>query len=224
MSDLPQGTLGYAIDDEHLDELANGDDPLELMSRFRDAVPTFNEQIKPDQIIAVVNQGSVGSCQGNALAGALQISGGRWVATEHGMCLDAKWPYVSKYDPKEPAGIDYPFKLKVSRPFRNADELVSWIKLGLPVQTGVRWGREMNQERVTSASRSGGGHSTCLWCMDGNDIYNINSWGKSWNGDGLQTWTQSALQEMITRGGTFIGYSPERFEYPEPEPISLQVN
>ena len=159
MSDLPQGTLGYAIDDEHLDELANGDDPLELMSRFRDAVPTFNEQIKPDQIIAVVNQGSVGSCQGNALATVFQIcyflatgrfevfsraagyylaqrkdgirgdrgstlSGGRWVATEHGMCLDAKWPYVSKYDPKEPAGIDYPFKLKVSRPFRNADELV----------------------------------------------------------------------------------------------------
>ena len=258
MSELPQGTLGYAIDDEHLDELAGGDDPIELMSHFADAVPSFNEQIKPDDIVKVVNQGSVGSCQGNALATVFQIcyflatgrfevfsraagyylaqrkdgirgdrgstlSGGRWVATEHGMCLDSDWEYVARYNPKEPPGIDYQFKLKVSRPFRDADELVAWIKLGLPVQTGVRWGREMNQERVTSASRSGGGHSTCLWCMDGADIYNINSWGKGWNGDGLQTWTKSALQQMISRGGTFIGYSPERFEYPKPEPITFEV-
>ena len=256
MSELPQGSLGYLIEDENFDDLEKGEEHVEMLSSFASKVPTFNEQINPTDIVKVVHQGSVGSCQGQALATVFQIcfflatgrreffsasagyylsqrkdnirgdrgstlSGGRWVATEHGMCLAKDWPYEAVYDPSEPDGLKYSFKLRVSKPFKKAEDIVEWIKAGLPVQSGVRWGSEMNKEVVKRASKRGGGHSTCLWTMRGDDINNINSWGDSWNGDGIHCWTIDALQEMIDNGGTFIGYSPERFEYPDQKPITF---
>jgi hypothetical protein len=261
MIELPQGELGYRIEDENHKELEKGYDHQDLLRAFKEVKPDFNEQINPTDIVKVVHQGKVGSCQGQSLATVFQIcfylatgrfnffsaaagyylsqkndrerglrirgdhgstlSGGRWVATEHGMCLDSDWPYVAKYNPEQPEGIEFPFKLSVSKPFKKADDVIEWIKSGLPVQTGVRWGKEMNREEVTSASRSGGGHSTCLWTMKGEDINNINSWGESWNGDGVHVWTQDALAEMIDRGGTFVGYSPEGFDFPDLEPIKF---
>lgn len=258
MSELRQGNLGYNIEDENHDDLSKGDEPEVLMASFADKVPQFNEQIDPTGIAVVLNQGSLGSCQGHALSMVFQIcfflatgrqaifsraagyylsqrkdgikgdrgstlSGGRWVATEHGMCTEEHWPYKEKYDPSEPENIPYQYRLKVSRPFKKVDEIVDWIKLGLPVQTGVRWGREMNVEVVEKASKRGGGHSTCLWTMRGDHINNINSWGQSWNGDGVHCWSLAAIEEMLEHGGIFVGYAPEGFEYPDPEPIAIEV-
>jgi hypothetical protein len=258
MSELRQGLLGYNIDDENHDDLANGDEPELLMSAFADKIPSFNEQIDPTDIAIVLNQGSLGSCQGHSLSMVFQIcyylatgstaifsraagyylsqrkdgikgdkgstlSGGRWVATEHGMCCEEHWPYIDKYNPTEPDGVPYQYKLKVSRPMKTVDEIVNWIKLGLPVQTGVRWGREMNTEVVEKASKRGGGHSTCLWTMRGEHINNINSWGQTWNGDGVHCWSVAAIEEMLDNNGIFVGYSPDGFDYPEPEAITIEV-
>lgn len=261
MSQLPQGTLGYIIEEEDHEDLAKGDEPEVLMGAFAEKVPSFNSQIDPTDVVVVLSQGILGSCQGHSLSTVFQIcyylatgrtalfsraagyylsqrndkergvrlrgdsgstlSGGRWVATQHGMCLEEDWPYITKYDPTEPEGIEYNYKLKVSRPFKKVDEIVDWLKLGLPVQTGVKWGKEMNTEVVQSASKRGGGHSTCLWTMRGELVSNINSWGKSWNGDGVQAWSLSALQEMLDHGGIFVGYSPDGFDYPDPKPLTF---
>ena len=258
MRELRQGELGYDIDNENLDDLNKGEEPVVLMGAFENMIPDFNCQIDPTTIAIVLNQGSLGSCQGHSLSTVFQIcyflatgrtaifsraaayylsqrkdkirgdrgstlSGGRWVATEHGMCLEEHWPYIERYDPKEPDGVPYQYKLKVSRPFKTVEEIVEWIKLGLPVQTGVRWGREMNTEVVEKASKRGGGHSTCLWSMRGDHCNNINSWGQSWNGDGVHCWSLAAIEEMLDHGGIFVGYSPDGFDYPDPEPLTIQV-
>ena len=151
------------------------------------------------------------------------LSGGRWVATQHGMCTESEWPYPSRYNPREPSGIDYRYKLRVSRPFRDIDETMEWLKLGLPVQTGVTWGSNMNKEYVTRPSSSGGGHSTVLWCHAPNtDPRNINSWGANWNGDGVHTWSVDALASMLRSSrSSFIGYSPDEMMYPPPEPLGV---
>ncbi len=256
-SELPQGRRGYAFEQEDLDDLEKGEEHQEMLASFQAEVPEFNTQIDPTDIARIVNQGSVGSCQGQALATVFQIcfflatgrrykfsaaagyylsqrkdgirgdrgstlSGGRWVATEHGMCLDEDWPYVARYNPKEPSGASYSFKLKVSKPFKDAESLWNWLDSGLPVQTGVRWGSEMNREVVTRASRGGGGHSTVLWTKRDDNANNINSWGSSWNGDGVHCWTKDAVAQMIRNGGTFIGYSPEGFSYPDLKPITFE--
>ena len=49
------------------------------------------------------------------------LNGGRWVATQHGLCLESHWAYPSRYNPKEPSGINYPFKLVASKPTRDID-------------------------------------------------------------------------------------------------------
>tara|TARA_B100000085_G_C18454823_1_gene476430 strand:+ start:54 stop:839 length:786 start_codon:yes stop_codon:yes gene_type:complete len=257
MSDLPQGELGYAIEQEDFAELDKGEEHEEMLASFRMELPEFNINIDPTDIAKVVNQGSVGSCQGQSLATIFQIcfflatgrreffsaaagyylsqkkdgirgdrgstlSGGRWVATEHGMCLDKEWPYVARYNPREPSDVKYVYKLKVSKPFKDADSIWAWLESGLPVQTGVRWGSEMNREVVKRASSRGGGHSTCLWTKRGDNANNINSWGSTWNGDGVQCWTKDAVAQMLRNGGTFIGYSPAGFAYPNLEPVTFE--
>lgn len=256
--ELPQGPLGYAIDEENRDALEDGDDPGELMSAFSAVKPDLNVQAMPTGVVTILNQGNQGACQGHALATVFQIcyflstgrlerfsraaayylsqrfdgirgdrgstlSGGRKVATEHGLCLEKYWPYPSRYNSREPSSAagNYEFKLKVSRPFRNVDEAMGWLKLGLPIQTGIRWGSSMNREVVTSPSRSGGGHSTTLWTLEGDDPRNINSWGKNWNGDGVHVWRRDVFAQMLAdRYSTFVGYAPEGMAYPTPEPIA----
>lgn len=153
------------------------------------------------------------------------LSGGQWVATQHGMCLDADWPYPSRYNPDMPPSANgkFNFKLKATKPLQDIDALVEWIDLGLPVQLGITWNNSCDKEVVTSySSRSGGGHSTVFWQRRASgNIVNINSWGTRWNGDGVHEWTVDSVKAALKgRWNVFIGYAPDGMSFPNPQALS----
>lgn len=143
------------------------------------------------------------------------LSGGQKVATENGLCVEKDWPYPTKYDANVPT-TRFPFKLKSAQPSNNPAEIRQALDLGLPVQTGVAWTRELDQEIVTkyTGRASFGGHSTVLWCHK-----NINSWGVDWCEDGCSDWS-TALDEIVTYpGNTFVIYAPDEMTTPSIEEI-----
>lgn len=149
------------------------------------------------------------------------LSGGQRVATDHGMCPEYAWPYPSSYRPNEPSGINYEYKLAVSKPITDIDTLYEVIDLGLPVQTGMIWDSSCDQEVVSNyVGRGGGGHSTVWWTKtESGNVRNINSWGKNWNGDGIHEWTRSSLARALSnRSNVFICYAPDNMLYPLPPP------
>lgn len=149
------------------------------------------------------------------------LSGGQWVATQHGMCLETDWRYPSSYYPQEPPNVPYLYKLKVTRPMRTAKEVTDWIDAGLPVQTGIYWNDSCSREVVNNWRPGGGGHSTCLWqrAQSGN-VNNLNSWGPQWNGDGVHEFTEGSIARMLADSNTtLIGYAPDEMSFPDQEPI-----
>lgn len=152
------------------------------------------------------------------------LSGGQWVATQHGMCLDKDWPYPSRYSPGMPAAAQgkFQFRLQTTKPFRDAESMVAWLRLGLPIQTGLTWDSSCDEEVVDNYSgRSGGGHSTVFWQMkDNGNVRMINSWGK-WSGDGCNEWTIESIRRTLSnRWTTYIGYAPDGMSFPTPNPLS----
>ncbi len=149
------------------------------------------------------------------------LSGGNWVATQHGLCLEEDWPYTRRYDPTEPRGIQYNYRLKVSRPFRQVQEVLDWVDSGLPVQIGLMWNDSCSREVVNNWRPGGGGHSTFYWlrAQSGN-VNNINSWGERWNGDGMHEWTEASIDRALKHQWTvMIGYAPDEMTYPQQDPI-----
>jgi hypothetical protein len=152
------------------------------------------------------------------------LSGGQYVATEHGICLESDWPYPSRYDPSEPKFAKYFYKLKVTRPMRTVAEVVDWIDSGLPVQIGLSWNDSCSREIVNNwRGGGGGGHSTCYWLRSAaGNVKNINSWGPTWNGDGIHEWTESSIDAALRHPWTvMIGYAPEQMSFPDQEVIGL---
>lgn len=153
------------------------------------------------------------------------LSGGQWVATENGLCLEKDWPYPKSYNPTEPSGVKYAYKLKTTRPMESMADINDWINSGLPIQIGIAWNNSCNQEVVSNyaASTNSGGHSTFFWlrAKSGN-IRNINSWGKDWNGDGVHEWTEASIERALKHRFTvMIGYAPEAMSFPEQDPIGV---
>lgn len=248
------GRLGYAIEKENQASLmANGVEPKLLMQRYKEQFPAFNASADMLDIINVLDQGQVGSCQGQSLCKMFQIcfylatgrivnfsamcgyiiaqrfdgldgrdvgstlSGGQRVATEHGMCLEADWRYTGRYDSSVP-NVAFPFKLASAQPTNDPALIKEALSLGLPVQTGMAWNNELERERVESYTGAGaqGGHATSLWLDK-----HLNSWGSGWNGDGLSSWSDRALEQIVThRGNTFVIYAPDGMDYPDLEPIN----
>ncbi len=152
------------------------------------------------------------------------LSGGQWVATQHGMCLDADWPYVAKYNPKMPdsARNKFLFKLQTTKPFRDVQSMLEWLEQGLPIQTGLLWGSSCEQEVVDNYSlRGGGGHSTVFWQLKpSGNVRMINSWG-NWMQDGCNEWTvESIAKTLKTNQTVYIGYAPDGMSFPNPTPIA----
>lgn len=244
--------FGYAIEKEDHGYLqSNGDEPAVLMQRFRESFPKFNVRANPLGLVDIVDQGSVGSCQGQSLAQVFSIcyflatgrkqwfsamaaylhsqrfdgllgrdvgstlSGGERVATEHGLCLAKDWPYEPVYTGRIRPGIEYPFKLRASKPTKDVAVIREALALGLPVQIGITWGREMDAEHVEDyAGSGGGGHAVVLWLGK-----LINSWG-NWNGDGMSTISDRALDQMVRhRTNTFVIYAPDAMSFPGLEPV-----
>lgn len=153
------------------------------------------------------------------------LSGGQWVATQHGLCLESDWPYPQRYNPGQPpsASGKFNFKLKATKPLTEIDAITAWLDSGLPVQTGLTWNSTCDQEVVSNySSRSGGGHSTVFWQRRASgNIVNINSWGTQWNGDGVHEWTiDSVMAALQGRNNVFIGYAPDGMSFPQPAAIS----
>jgi hypothetical protein len=153
------------------------------------------------------------------------LSAGQWVATQHGMCLETDWPYPSRYNPAMPdtAQGKFTFKLQTTKPFRDLDSMLDWLKRGLPVQTGLTWNGSCDEEVVDDYNgRSGGGHSTVFWQLrPSGNIVNINSWGGRWNGDGLHEWTPDSIRRTLeNRWTTYIGYAPDGMSFPTPDPLA----
>ena len=141
------------------------------------------------------------------------LSGGQKVATEHGICREKAWPYTGEYDRRVKAK-EFPFRLKSAQPTNDPAQIWSALSLGLPIQTGVAWTRELEQEIVTgyTGKSSFGGHSTTLWCGK-----NINSWGDQWLVDGCNDWS-AALDKIVTHpGNTFVIYAPDEMSMPAVE-------
>lgn len=151
------------------------------------------------------------------------LNGGRKVATIHGLCLEEDWRYPSQYDPTEPPNVPYLYKLKVTKPFATLNEVIDWIDAGLPIQTGMAWNASCQKEIVDAYRSGGGGHSTVFWLRSQlNNIKMPNSWGESWNGDGINEWTEASIAAVLRdRMATLIGYAPDGIEYPLPPPIAL---
>lgn len=66
---LPQGRLGYAIEQERqyiLEE--HGQDPNQMLMQFKDAFPQTDINANPLGAVDILNQGNQGSCQGHSLA------------------------------------------------------------------------------------------------------------------------------------------------------------
>ena len=153
------------------------------------------------------------------------LSGGQWVATQNGMCLEADWPYPSRYNPGMPPSAQnkFLFKLQTTKPFRDLDSMLAWLDEGLPIQTGLTWNNSCDQEVVANYDgRSGGGHSTVFWQRRASgNVVNINSWGRRWAGDGVHEWTPDSIKKALAgRWTVFIGYAPAGMSFPDPQVLS----
>ena len=152
------------------------------------------------------------------------LSGGQWVATQHGLCLESEWKYPSEYDPREPnPKPNYDFKLVSAKPTNDPRLIREALDMGLPVQDGIKWTSEVSQSIVTNYSGrgGGGGHSTTLWLKNGENYIRDNSWG-NWDGDGCNENTPRALDQQVEFGGnTHIIYAPEGMIYPELAPAKI---
>ena len=250
------GKFGYAIDKENRQSLIDGGiEPRQLMARFTAKFPKFNTSADPLGVVNILDQGQIGSCQGQSLAKMFQIcyfletgrvenfsamagyivaqrfdglrgdvgstlSGGQLVATKHGICLESDWPYPSRYS-AEIVAKKFEFKLASAQPTNDPDLILEALALGLPVQTGMAWNNQLEQEHVTSYNGRGaqGGHATTLWLGK-----HINSWGNGWNSDGCSTWSEQALRDIVThRGNTFVIYAPDGISHPDLPDIEINI-
>lgn len=151
------------------------------------------------------------------------LSGGQWVATQHGMCLEEEWKYPSRYNPSEPAGVKYRFKLVASQATSDWETIQEALDLGLPVQDGIPWNNEVSRTLVTNYTgrMAMGGHSTTIWTKKGENYRRINSWG-NWDGDGCNENTPRAMQQQVEhRSASHVIYAPEGMIYPELAPVSV---
>ena len=152
------------------------------------------------------------------------LSGGQWVATQHGLCLESDWPYPSRYNPGMPpsATNKFLFKLQTTKPFKDFDSMAEWLDQGLPIQIGLDWGPSCDKEIVDNYKPGGGGHSTVFWQRRASgNVVNINSWGRRWAGDGVHEWTPDSIKRALSaRWTVFIGYAPAGMSFPNPKPLS----
>jgi len=148
------------------------------------------------------------------------LSGGQYVATQHGLCLEKDWPYPSRYNPAEPQGVSYPFKMVAAQPTSDIELITRALDMGLPVQDGIIWDSSVSRTISTDyKGTGGGGHSTTLWTKRGENYRRINSWGL-WDGDGCNENTPRSLKQQVEhRYSSHVIYAPAGMIYPEQEPV-----
>ena len=148
------------------------------------------------------------------------LSGFRRVATNHGLPLESDWPYPGRYNPAQPAGIEFPFKAQSTTPIKSVDEFDAWIRRGLPVHAGFGWNSSCEKPVVDRYRAGGGGHAVMFWQMSGDNYRMLNSWGK-WQRQGWNEWSSKAIDDLLRdRWTVFIGYAPDGMSFPKPEQLA----
>jgi len=152
------------------------------------------------------------------------ISGAQKLATTVGLCLESEWPYVPRYNPSEPAGCNFDYRVAATKPIKSLDDFDAWIKLGLPVHVGTSWNSSCDGTIVDNYNpdmRNSGGHAIMFWNMVNGNYRMLNSWGGNWNKDGQNEWTPRAIEIMLRhKWAVAIGYAPTAMMFPNLEPIN----
>lgn len=183
------------------------------------AVPTTSlKSIRHTRHVPVFDQGQVGSCTGNAGAGALSTSPFVHRFTEHralelysaAEVLDGDGPYPPNDNGSSGLSIAKVCKAQgligsYSHCF-TPDAVYAALQAG-PVLVGVSWRTGFDTPaadgRMAYTGRSRGGHELC---MDEIDVENqrvwvTNSWGVGWGVSGRAYWTWSDFAKILADQG-----------------------
>ena len=155
------------------------------------------------------------------------IDGGFKLAKQ-GICLESDWPYPSRYDPRIPAGYENFVKYRIAghSPINSYDDAIKHLGLVGPVDIGIMWGSEIDQQVSrtgiisTYTGNGGGGHAVLIggytsknW--DGSALSEphlilYNSWSTRWGRQGECLVTKRAFNAMAShRWSVMGGHIPE---------------
>ena len=153
------------------------------------------------------------------------IQGGCELAENIGICLESVWPYPSSYRPGRPSGWESSVKYKTQghSPIRDAEEGLKHLAFAGPLDIGIIWGSEIDQqvgrngiiENYTGSG--GGGHAVCIGGYTNKDwngqslselhFILYNSWSSRWGKDGKCLVKQSAFNSMCKhRYNVLVGH------------------
>lgn len=142
------------------------------------------------------------------------IDGGCKLAEQIGIPLERDWPYPSRYNPARPSGYEQMVKYKTSghSPINSADDAIKHLAFHGPVDIGIIWGGEMDQQASRNGivssytGRGGGGHAIMIggytskgWNGEAlSDIHLLlyNSWSQRWGRNGVVLVTKRAFDAM----------------------------
>lgn len=151
------------------------------------------------------------------------IEGGVRLAKTVGICREQLWQYTGRYENRRPQNYDAVlsdaanYKIATSVNLKSYDAIRTFLGSGQGgVHLGITWNSSVDRDIVESYhDGGGGGHSIGLYSLsDRKDsqgrpyCWMMNSWGKSWSGDGWAEWSPRAIEQMLTaRWSVFVGLS-----------------
>ena len=151
------------------------------------------------------------------------IEGGVRLIKTIGLCRESLWPYQTRYDNRRPANWQEVladaenYKIATATRLLSYDAIRTFLGSGQGgVHLGITWNSSVDSEVVESyATNGGGGHSVGLYALSERKdragrpyCWMMNSWGKSWQGDGWAEWSPRAIEQMLAaRWSVFVGLS-----------------
>ncbi len=247
---MSERTFGYCIDLEDKDKMLLNSrfTPEQILAVSSDYLPA-DKINAPEAIVNVVDQGPVGSCQGQSLAKCFQIC--YFLATGRVLNFSAMCGYIiaQQYDGIRgdrgstlsggqlvatshgmclerywPDTKTYDTRPKTdSFPFKLVSATPTnnpqEIRKALGAGLPVQTGVAWKESLDEENPQEYRGRS-----LGGHSTvlwgdYQINSWGEQWNQDGMSNW-MDCLDEIVTYpGNTFVIYAPDGMSMPKLEPI-----
>lgn len=248
---MSERNFGYAIDQENKDSLLLNAQakPGELVALMETEYLPLDAIQRPEAIVNVVDQGSVGSCQGQSLAKCFQIC--YFLATGRALNFSAMCGYIiaQQFDGIRgdrgstlsggqlvatrhgmclerywPDTKTYDTRPKTNEfPFKlvaaTPTNNPDEVRKALGAGLPVQTGVAWKESLDEERPHEYRGRS-----LGGHSTvlwgdYHINSWGKGWNGDGMSNW-MDCLDEIITfPGNTFVIYAPDSMSMPFLDPV-----
>lgn len=150
------------------------------------------------------------------------ITGGRDLASKHGVCREETWPYPQRYTRDIPDGCEdeaKEFKIKSHTILRSYHDTFAYLASGQGgVEIGISWNSSCDPRNGVIASYKsgrGGGHAVSLLGyssrkdnQDRNYLWMANSWGEQWGNNGWAEVAPAAIDAMLDdRYTVFVGMS-----------------